>query len=201
MCSRAVFVDLPENRGPVFCLLPNPPKKSSRSIFYWVGKRQLSLGPSSHRYQPNHTVVKGSLRARGELCGKLRRRTGQRERRGDRQCEHIQPTVALTVARGSRRLPGEGCSTSLLAQYSSRSATRDAAFRRQKPIRSQIVIVRAGRCRRAVTMCEKCVELDEKIEHYGELSRWISDQKTIEQFKLFIEKLRAKKAALHPGAK
>jgi hypothetical protein len=50
-------------------------------------------------------------------------------------------------------------------------------------------------------MCEKCIELDKKIEHYGQLSSWITDQKTIEQLGLFIEKLRAEKAALHPEAK
>jgi hypothetical protein len=50
-------------------------------------------------------------------------------------------------------------------------------------------------------MCEKCVELDKKIEHYGKLSQYITDQKTIEQLALFIEKLRAEKAALHPEAK
>jgi hypothetical protein len=47
-------------------------------------------------------------------------------------------------------------------------------------------------------MCEKCVELDKKIEHYRQLSRWITDQQTIEQFGLFVEKLRAEKAGLHP---
>jgi hypothetical protein len=50
-------------------------------------------------------------------------------------------------------------------------------------------------------MCEKCVELDKKIEHYRQLSRWITDQQTIEQFGLFVEKLRAEKTALHPEAK
>jgi hypothetical protein len=49
-------------------------------------------------------------------------------------------------------------------------------------------------------MCEKCVEFDEKIEHYRRLSRLITDQKTIEQLELFIEKWRAEKAALHPEA-
>ena len=49
-------------------------------------------------------------------------------------------------------------------------------------------------------MCEKCVELDEKIEHYGRLSQLITDQKTIEVLGQFIEKLRAEKAALHPKA-
>ena len=49
-------------------------------------------------------------------------------------------------------------------------------------------------------MCDKCVQLDRKIEHYSRLSTWITDQKTIEEIRFFIEKLRAQKAALHPGA-
>ena len=49
-------------------------------------------------------------------------------------------------------------------------------------------------------MCEKCVELDKKIEHYQQLSGWITDQKTIKQLGLFIDKLRAEKAAFHPEA-
>jgi hypothetical protein len=47
-------------------------------------------------------------------------------------------------------------------------------------------------------MCEKCVELDNKIKHYSRLSSLITDQQMIEQLGLFIEKLRAEKAALHP---
>jgi hypothetical protein len=69
----------------------------------------------------------------------------------------------------------------------------------KKPICSQIVIVRAGSCA-GRAMCEKCVELDKKIEHYRQLSRWITDQQTIESLGLFIAKLRAEKAALHPEA-
>jgi hypothetical protein len=47
-------------------------------------------------------------------------------------------------------------------------------------------------------MCEKCVELDNKIEHYRRLSLLITDEKTVEQLGLFIEKWHAEKAALHP---
>jgi hypothetical protein len=46
-------------------------------------------------------------------------------------------------------------------------------------------------------MCEKCVQLDRKIEHYSRLCSWITDQKEI---RFFIEKLRAQKAALHSDA-
>ena len=53
----------------------------------------------------------------------------------------------------------------------------------------------------AAASCVKMRQTRQKIEHYGELSRWITDQKTIEQIGLFIEKLRAEKAALHPRSK
>jgi|HubBroStandDraft_6_1064221.scaffolds.fasta_scaffold104263_5 hypothetical protein len=29
-------------------------------------------------------------------------------------------------------------------------------------------------------ICEKCVELNKKIKHYEQLSRWITDQKATE---------------------
>jgi hypothetical protein len=47
-------------------------------------------------------------------------------------------------------------------------------------------------------MCEKCVELDEKIEHYRRLSSGITDQATLEGIKKLIGQMQAQKAALHP---
>jgi hypothetical protein len=47
-------------------------------------------------------------------------------------------------------------------------------------------------------MCEKCAELDKKIEHYRQLSSLITDQKAVDAIALLIEKLRAEKTALHP---
>jgi hypothetical protein len=47
-------------------------------------------------------------------------------------------------------------------------------------------------------MCEKCAELDKKIEHYKQLSSLITDQKAVDAISLLIEKLRAEKTALHP---
>jgi hypothetical protein len=46
-------------------------------------------------------------------------------------------------------------------------------------------------------MCDKCVELDKKIEHYERIAVSITDQFTIDRIKMLIEELRAKKAALH----
>jgi hypothetical protein len=47
-------------------------------------------------------------------------------------------------------------------------------------------------------MCKKCVEIDEKIEHYQRLSSGITDQPTLDGIKELIERLKAEKAGLHP---
>jgi len=49
-------------------------------------------------------------------------------------------------------------------------------------------------------MCEKCLEIDKKIERYTVLSEGITDEKMIEHIRSLIEPLRAQKTALHPGA-
>jgi hypothetical protein len=46
-------------------------------------------------------------------------------------------------------------------------------------------------------MCEKCKELDQKIEHYRELSQSATDQSTIDRFKELIRDLFDQKIALH----
>jgi hypothetical protein len=47
-------------------------------------------------------------------------------------------------------------------------------------------------------MCDKCVEIDGKIEHYQRLSSNITDQRTLDGIKELIERMKAQKAALHP---
>ena len=47
-------------------------------------------------------------------------------------------------------------------------------------------------------MCDKCTELDERIERCLRISSSINDQLTIDRIKELIENLRAQKAALHP---
>jgi hypothetical protein len=47
-------------------------------------------------------------------------------------------------------------------------------------------------------MCEKCVELDERIERCRRVSSWVGDQLTIDRIKALIEELHDQKAALHP---
>jgi hypothetical protein len=48
-------------------------------------------------------------------------------------------------------------------------------------------------------MCEKCAELDERIERYRRISSSINDQLTIDRIKALIEELQVQKAAFHPG--
>jgi hypothetical protein len=47
-------------------------------------------------------------------------------------------------------------------------------------------------------MCEKCIELDDKISHYERLSSMITDEQTLRNLKQAVECLEAKKASLHP---
>jgi beta-phosphoglucomutase-like phosphatase (HAD superfamily) len=47
-------------------------------------------------------------------------------------------------------------------------------------------------------MCDKCVELDRKIEHYRLLASRVTDQPTIDGIKELIERMQAQKLALHP---
>jgi hypothetical protein len=51
---------------------------------------------------------------------------------------------------------------------------------------------------RRFSMCDKCVELDGKIEHYQRLASGIDDRATLDGTKELIEGMKAQKAALHP---
>jgi hypothetical protein len=46
-------------------------------------------------------------------------------------------------------------------------------------------------------MCDKCDELDKKMERYRIISARITDEKTIEGLKALIEACLAQRAALH----
>ena len=50
-------------------------------------------------------------------------------------------------------------------------------------------------------MCEKCDELDEKIEQYRKILLSIGDQITVERLAGLIGDLQAQKATLHPEQK
>jgi len=47
-------------------------------------------------------------------------------------------------------------------------------------------------------MCEKCIVIDAKIDHYHCLSRFVTDQAALEGIKQLIAQMKAKKAVLHP---
>jgi hypothetical protein len=46
-------------------------------------------------------------------------------------------------------------------------------------------------------MCEKCAQLDAKIERYQRLSSQITDQPTLDGIEKLMERMRAEKAAIH----
>jgi len=47
-------------------------------------------------------------------------------------------------------------------------------------------------------MCDKCAELDRKIEHYERIRSAIGDQLTVSRIKELVATLEAEKAELHP---
>ncbi len=47
-------------------------------------------------------------------------------------------------------------------------------------------------------MCEKCIEIDQKIERYRRIQQFILDPYTVDQTKELVAELEAQKAALHP---
>ena len=47
-------------------------------------------------------------------------------------------------------------------------------------------------------MCDKCVALDGKIDHYEQMLISIGDRVTVERLKALIADLQAQKVKLHP---
>ena len=47
-------------------------------------------------------------------------------------------------------------------------------------------------------MCEKCDEIDRKIERYRQVQRTILDQVTVDRAKEMVAELEAQKTGLHP---
>jgi hypothetical protein len=47
-------------------------------------------------------------------------------------------------------------------------------------------------------MCEKCVEIDGKIDHYQRMASRITDPAMLDGIKELIERMKAQKATLHP---
>ena len=48
-------------------------------------------------------------------------------------------------------------------------------------------------------MCDRCDELDAKIEHYRKLVSLVMDPLTTERAAILIAEIEDQKAALHPG--
>ena len=48
-------------------------------------------------------------------------------------------------------------------------------------------------------MCEKCVELQEKIDRYRRLRALITDRLTLEAIEGLLKRYEAERAALHPS--
>jgi hypothetical protein len=50
-------------------------------------------------------------------------------------------------------------------------------------------------------MCEKCVEIDKKIDHYRWLAIYVNDERTAKGINELIQQYEAGKRALHPNAR
>ena len=47
-------------------------------------------------------------------------------------------------------------------------------------------------------MCDKCADLDSKIEHYRLMASRMTDQAFLDGIKQLIERMQAQKVELHP---
>ena len=47
-------------------------------------------------------------------------------------------------------------------------------------------------------MCDKCTEIDEKIERYLRFTHAVPDQDFVDRLSALIKDLKSEKAALHP---
>lgn len=63
---------------------------------------------------------------------------------------------------------------------------KDALSNRQLP-----------RANAGTAMCEKCIEIDAKIEHYQRLLSMVTDQATLDAIKKLVEQMKAEKVTLH----
>jgi len=67
-----------------------------------------------------------------------------------------------------------------------------------QPIEQNFVIGVGPLWEADMPMCDKCEELDKKIEHYRNLMARVADPQTQEGVGKLIEEMQAQKAALHP---
>jgi hypothetical protein len=71
----------------------------------------------------------------------------------------------------------------------------------QKPGPNRRNVGQLTRANAVAVMCDKCVELDKKLEQYRRLASSITDQLTIARLNKLIEDTVAQKAELHPDQK
>jgi hypothetical protein len=57
---------------------------------------------------------------------------------------------------------------------------------------------RIGAQMRTFEMCEKCLELDRNIEYYRDIASRIPDEAMLRGIEVLIERVKARKADLHP---
>ena len=84
-------------------------------------------------------------------------------------------------------------------RFKSAAAVRFARYTRviTEQVRSSVFKDRHPSC--GMSMCEKCRELDDKIERYSRIAQSITDELTVEGIKHLIDELRAEKDRLHPN--
>jgi hypothetical protein len=56
----------------------------------------------------------------------------------------------------------------------------------------------SARANAELTMCDKCIQLDKKIEHYERLASAMADELTVERLRESVREMRAQKNALYP---
>jgi len=69
---------------------------------------------------------------------------------------------------------------------------------RMTPTSSNSSSAHLPRANAELGMCEKCAELDRKIEHDERISFLIGDQLTVGRIKELVAKMKSEKAELHP---
>jgi hypothetical protein len=68
----------------------------------------------------------------------------------------------------------------------------------QKPGPIVLIEGQLTRANAVAAMCDKCVELDKKLEQYRRLASSITDQLTIDRLNKLIKDTVTEKAKLHP---
>ena len=53
-------------------------------------------------------------------------------------------------------------------------------------------------CMRNFEMCDRCTELDRKIEHYRQIAAQVIDKVTFDRIEKLVADLQAQKVTLHP---